>query len=58
MRSSLYFVIYVYLCVCFILCTLGIISHFLIDSHQNWHKRKTPKVETSLLGLTSHHLFP
>jgi len=26
-------------------------SHFLLDFHQNWHRRKTPKAKTSSLGV-------
>jgi len=46
----------VYLCVR--LCTLSR-SHFLIDFHQNWHKRKNPQKWKRVRWVsTSHHPFP
>ena len=32
-------------------------SHFLIDFHQNWHRRKNPKKNEFVRGSISHHLF-
>jgi len=39
------------------LCALSW-SHFLIDFHQNWHKRKIPKVKASSLGVNVEPPFP
>jgi len=34
-------------------------SHFLIDFHQNWHRRKNPQKEKRVrYGSVSHYPFP
>jgi len=43
---------------CIYLCALSR-SRFLINFHQNWHRRTNPKSKkTSSLGSTSHYPFP
>ena len=52
------------LCVCLSVCEPVRLralsrSHFLIDFHRNWHRRKNPQEKkTSSLGSTSHQPFP
>jgi len=48
------------LCVC-VSVRLRALSrlHFLIDFHQNWHRRKNPQKEGGVRwGSISHHPFP